>query len=126
MTVDVSDPDNPTLISGVDTPQAQSGNLRTVTNGPGLALVATGSLGLEVHDASDPDVTYDFITKVDGTALSVAVSEGIAFVAGGDGGMTVVNYLPFDNQGIPPDVAINVTNPSVVASLQDAEVQEAP
>ena len=63
-TVDVSDVDNPTVISGVDTPAVESGNFQTVTNGSGLALVAAGFRGLQLHNANSNDVTFDLIQEL--------------------------------------------------------------
>ena len=109
VTFDVSDPDNPALISGIDTPQVQSGNLKTVTNGSGLALVAGGFRGLQVHNATDNATTYDLITEIPtpGTANSVAVAGGIAFVADGSAGLQVINYRSFDALGQAPTISIS-------------------
>src|SRR5262249_17396923 len=42
-------------------------------------------------------------------AISVAIGEGIAFVADGTGGLQVVNYEAFDTKGIPPTASISTT-----------------
>ena len=129
MTVDVTDPDTPTLISGIDTPQVQSGNLKTVTNGSGLAVVAGGFRGLQIHNASTPDTTYDLITEIPtpGEAQSVAVAGGIAYVADGTGGLQIINYLSFDSQGQAPTVTISTpsdidTNTEGIQVLEGANI----
>jgi len=112
-TFDVSDPANLSLISDLeleDMGNNRTGNLHTVLNGSGLALVAAGStLGLQVHDAADPSDTYTPLNRFDtpGTAEAVAVVGGIAFVADGPAGLQVINYRDFDALGIAPTVTIN-------------------
>lgn len=107
-TVDVTNPDSPVVLSDIDTPAVQAGNLKTVTNGSGLALVAAGFRGLQIHDAQNPDNTYKLVTEIatPGTARSVAIAAGIAYVADDTAGLQVINYLPFDNQGNPPTLTI--------------------
>ena len=104
----MSNPDAPVVLSGVDTPLVQSGNFETVTNGSGLALVAAGFRGLQLHNAANNDVTFDLIQEfpTPGTAQSVAVAGGVAFVADGSAGLQIINYLPFDSAGVTPTVAI--------------------
>lgn len=113
-TVDVSDSENPILISGVDTPAVQSGNFKTITNGSGLALVAGGFRGLQLHDASDDSVTYDLIQEYQtpGFAQSVAIAGGMAFVADGSADLHIINYLPFDTAGVAPTIVSITTNPN--------------
>jgi hypothetical protein len=110
-TVDIaSDPDAPALLSGVDTPIVQSGNRQTVLNGSGLAIVAAGFRGLQVHNAADPETTYALLPPeypTPGSAESVAIGGGIAYVADGNGGLQVINYLDFDIDGVPPEISIS-------------------
>lgn len=106
-TIDVSDPTNPTLINGAD-------NFFTARdlalNGSGLALVATENQGVGIYDVNDPTNTNNFITQIDtsGFTYDVAIASGIAYVADWNGGLQVINYRPFDNQGqAPTNVSIN-------------------
>ncbi|MBW3597568.1 MAG: Ig-like domain-containing protein, partial [Planctomycetes bacterium] len=94
--------------------------------GSGLALIAAGERGLELHDASDPSVTYNFLTQIDtrGRAKSIAVAGGIAFVANGAEGLAVVSYLPFDNQGQPPQVSIASADLDVDPNTPGVQVTE--
>ena len=108
MTVDLSNPDEPTLISGSDTPAVNSGNLKTVTNGSGLALIAGGFRGLEVHDATDAMNTYNLLRNFEtpGTARSVTDAGGIAFIADGLNGLQLIRYADIDTANTPPSVTI--------------------
>ncbi|MEL6106383.1 MAG: Ig-like domain-containing protein [Planctomycetota bacterium] len=107
-TIDISDPDDPVVISDVDTPSVSSGNLKTVLDGSGLAVVAGGFRGIEIHDASDPAVTYDFLTRIPtpGTARSVTLSGGYAYVADGTGGLSIAKFRETDRLGTAPTVSI--------------------
>ena len=126
VTFNVSDSSNLALISNIDTPEVQAGNLKTVLNGSGLALVAGGFRGLQIHGGSDPEVTYDLITEIPtpGTARSVAIAGGIAFVADDDAGLQVINYLPFDNLGQAPTVSIETTAIDVDPISAGIQVEE--
>jgi len=111
LTVDVTDPDNPALLSNIDTPAVQSGNLKTVANGSGLALVAGGFRGLQIHRAPDTSTTYDLLAEISlpGRGISVAIAGGIAYVIDDAGNLNVVNYLSFDSQGVAPTISISTS-----------------
>lgn len=107
-TVDVSDPDSPVVISGVDTPDVASGNVKTIANGSGLVVTAGLKRGLDLFDASDNEDTFDFLRQLDtsGNASSVIISAGVALVADGRSGLSVVNYSDFDIGQVPPTVSV--------------------
>ncbi|MEM6777339.1 MAG: Ig-like domain-containing protein, partial [Planctomycetota bacterium] len=115
VTVDVSNPTNPSIISGtdVDRPFIAPGQVIT-PNGSGLGL-AVGLAGASVDqpvvsivDVSDPSVTDNYLTQFDLPAVprDVEIASGIGYIADGAGGLVVVNYLGFDNQGNAPTVTI--------------------
>ena len=111
-TVDVSNSDVPTLLSGVDS--AGIAGKRIVANGSGLGVSVgrPGGVGganvLDVVSLTDPANTNNFLTRfaLPADPFSVAIGAGIAFVADGTGGLQVVNYRAFDNQGVAPTVAV--------------------
>jgi membrane-associated phospholipid phosphatase len=120
-TVDVRDPDAPVLISGPDSPEAPNlvhgPRTAVVNNGSGLALLVGreqqvfGSQDvLRLLVTTDPTNTDDraLDVVVRGVPNGIAVASGIAFVVG-TGGLTVVNYLPFDNRGQAPGVTLSAT-----------------
>ncbi|MDW3181514.1 DUF6851 domain-containing protein [Roseobacter sp.] len=126
VTVDLSDPTDLQLISDVSTPEVQSGFADMALNGSGLAVVASGFLGVQVHNASDPANTYGLLTQIDtdGSARAIEIASGIAYVADGSGGLKVINYLPFDNKGQAPTISINTDASDIdpdVAGLQIVE-----
>jgi len=109
-TIDISNPANPTLISGSDNFFVAR---NVALNGSGLGLVSQEGLGVGLYSLSDPQNTNNFITSFDtpGFTYGVALASGIAYVADGTGGLQVINYLPFDNKGVAPTVTI--TSPVV-------------
>ena len=114
-TANVSDPDNPTLISGVDAANVQG--QAVVANGSGLAIAVGSTVefggkvvnALDVLRVSDPSNTGNFVARFPLTAgpFSVAIGAGIAFVADGTAGLQVVNYLPFDSRGMAPTITLS-------------------
>jgi hypothetical protein len=85
---------------------------------PDLAVAPVGVFGggphdLTLYDTSDPSVTNaslgTFTTP--GAARSVAIYNGIAYVADSDAGLQVVNYVPFDALGIAPTVDVDASFP---------------
>ncbi|MDA1052075.1 MAG: Ig-like domain-containing protein [Planctomycetota bacterium] len=116
VTVDVSDPDAPTVISGSDVvdPLIAPG-LAVVPNGSGLGL-AVGLVGRQANvpvvslvSLADPEATDNYRTEfgLPSRPESVAIAAGIGFVADGIGGLVVLNYLPADNQSVPPMATIS-------------------
>ena len=112
--IDVSDPEAPVIVGQPPATQAAVHDL--VANGSGLVLPVTSfagrsTLALSLYDGSDPTDVTQFITSIDtpGDARAVAVASGIAYVADGSGGLAVINYLPFDSQGVAPTVTIGTS-----------------
>ena len=113
--VDVSSPLTPVVLTNA--PTGQFGWKDLALNGSGLALAAVGpnSTGgndeVTLYDTSDPNlndqplVTYD----TPGTAYATAIFNGLGYVADGDSGLQVVNYIAFDSLGIPPTVALGIS-----------------
>ncbi len=110
-TANVANLDSLTLLSGVDATNIVAKAL--AVNGSGLAIGvgSPANLGNLLHllNVSDPTITNGFLTQftLPADPQSVAIGAGIAYVADGTGGLQVVNYRAFDNQGQPPTVAIS-------------------
>ncbi len=114
-TVDVSNPDAPTLLSGRDNGSIAGGAV--AANGSGL-VVAVGEPGgvfgvraVDILDLADPTETGSLVTRfaLPARPFGVTIGSGIAFVAaGGMAGLQVVNYLSFDAQGLSPTVSTSV------------------
>ena len=117
LTVDVSDPKHPALISGPDA--ANIAGRAIALNGSGLGVMVGNPGGvfgtnvLDVVNTSDPTKTDQFITRytLPQSPLDVAIGSGIAFVADGSAGLQVVNYRSFDTNGVAPTIT-NVILPN--------------
>lgn len=110
MTVDVSDPDNPTTISiNQDGPAIASTALAANGSGSGLLIGSlNGQHFADLMDISDPTNTQNRLLRyqLDSAPRDVVIASGIGFVTGESGYLTVIKYLPFDNQGQPPQVTL--------------------
>ncbi len=113
-TVNISNPAELTLISGPDTNNIAGKAI--VATGSGQA-VTVGSPGgvfgsnvLDVVDVTNPANTDQFLSRVNLPAppKDVVLANGIAYVAGGTGGLQVVNFRSVDTAQQPPTVSIQV------------------
>ena len=114
-TVNVANPDAPVLISASNSQPNVLASGGFATNGSGLGILV-GMIGptgpsdvVELMDVSDPTNTTNYLTEfnVPTAPESVSIAAGIAFVADGLSGLQVVNYEPFDTEGVPPKVSIS-------------------
>jgi hypothetical protein len=115
VTVDVSQPDQLQLLGNNPTLQAVG---PVALNGSGLGIVASpaGNQGtLVVFRADDPALPGSLVTQFGLPALGrgVALSAGLAYVAAGSAGLQVVNFLPYDQGGTPPDVSVRVLSTNI-------------
>jgi uncharacterized repeat protein (TIGR01451 family) len=93
-------------------------------NGSGLALFTgadpglTGSAKVGVLDVRDPTVTSSFLTAygLPGPAQEIAIYDATGYVADGGGGLQVINYQPYDTQGVPPTISLSTNFSPGVAS----------
>ena len=132
MTANVSNPDLLTLISGIDAANVEGQAL--AVNGSGLAVSVGRFSGpggqpirqVHVLDVRDPANTAGFVTAFDLSAdpFDVAIGAGIAFVADGTGGLQVVNYRSFDNQGLAPTVTAVLDAVDINPTVPGVQVQE--
>jgi hypothetical protein len=110
--VDVTNPAAPQLVHGAD---GFFTARRIALNGSGLGVLAPdGDSFLEVYNTSDPNQTGNRVLQfpLGAGARDVAISRGLGYVAAGNQ-LSVVSYLPFDNQGVAP----TVTMTSLVSDL---------
>ncbi|MBX3744395.1 MAG: Ig-like domain-containing protein [Verrucomicrobiae bacterium] len=105
---DLSDPDQPQLVRNVNTAQAGWRHLMPLQNGRALAVVSANStdtrVDLSIFQWAPSDESPTFLSQIatPGTAFSLAMAGGIAYVADGPGGVTVVRPFPADLSGVPP------------------------
>ncbi|MGE4181468.1 MAG: Ig-like domain-containing protein [Limisphaerales bacterium] len=109
-TVDVSDPMDLRVL-GSATSQ-QFGWAQVVPNGAGLGLGAVSvnrsfDGDVYVNELSNPGQT-GFLTlhETPGSAMALAIFNGLAYVADREAGLTVVNYQAADVGGVAPTIAI--------------------
>jgi hypothetical protein len=118
-TIDVSNPDSPALL---DAPPLSINTNGIAATGSGQVVTA-GDLGgtpsldvIDVHDPLHPAAeAHVYLSLTNAPIHSVAIGDGIAFVADDTGGLVIATYLPFDTVGKPPTVTIGTP------SLQVAE-----
>ncbi|MCH8991004.1 MAG: Ig-like domain-containing protein [Acidobacteria bacterium] len=129
-TADVSDPDNITEISPSDVPNTQqSPRTAIAANGSGLAVLV-GFVGAtemaDLMNVIDPAETNVFQTRFElpERPNSVFIASGIAFIADGTAGLQVVNYLGFDNQGVPPVVTLSSAIPDLDPGTAGVQITE--
>jgi len=123
--------DNGDSLAIVGYPSAIDG-FDVTANGSGLALFTGANINLRnpqvgLLDVSDPNKTDDLLTvfSTPGVANSVAMADGLGFVADGSGGLAILNYLPFDTKAIPPTASISLPSSDVVGTHgSDVEVLE--
>lgn len=114
--------DAPMLIVAGNT--AQFGWKQLVANGSGLGIAAVGPNStddglhdISLYDIHDPTRTNEFLATFETPGLTRAVSiyNGLAYVADGDSGLQVINYLPSDILGLSPTITLSTNSPSGVA-----------
>jgi hypothetical protein len=131
-TVDVSDPTNLRLLSGVDAANVAGQSL--AANGSGLLVTAGNLLGprgeaiyaVDVSNTIDPTANGAFLTRITLPAApkDVVLANGLAFVADGTGGLQIVNYAGFDTKGIAPSVSITANGVDVDPATPGIQVLE--
>ncbi|MCI0535798.1 MAG: choice-of-anchor D domain-containing protein, partial [Verrucomicrobiales bacterium] len=129
-TADVRDPANPKVIRLPTSPTIAP---RVVSfNGSGAVLV--GGFGgdgqdifaLDLMNATDPTNTDSLITRffLPGVPSAVALGSGFAFVADGDAGLVIVNYLSSDTAGRAPVIRSVEVLPDADAGRPGPQVLE--
>lgn len=111
-TFGLADPAQPVLITAGAT--GQRGWRQIVANGSGLGVapvsINVGQSGnVNLYDVSDPAQTDVFLTTFEtpGDARAVSIYNGLAYVADGEAGLQVINYLAYDALGVPPTIGLS-------------------
>jgi hypothetical protein len=110
--IDVSVPAAPRIVG--TPPQTQLAMHDVVANGSGLILGATSFSGtatfaVSLYDGTQPTDVTRFLTSFDtpGDSRALSIYNGLAYVADGIAGLQMLNYLPFDRNGLPPTIALS-------------------
>lgn len=139
-TLDLTDPRQPAVL-GRSTEVV--GTYRGIAeNGSGLLLAAysrgPNDWALGLFDSSDPTNTDQLLTEfpMPPGAYKVVIDKGLAYIANGDNGLQVVNYLSPDTAGSPPAVSVGLgaealpgvapaNQPvSLIATVDDVQVRQ--
>jgi hypothetical protein len=114
-TFSITNPSAPMLLLQGNAVPAQFGWAQVVLNGSGRMLgvlgptaAAEGSHDLSVRLTGDPSAfsTLETTILTPGVARAVSIYNGLAYLADGEAGLQVVNYLAFDNRGSNPAVSL--------------------
>jgi hypothetical protein len=112
--IDVSEPSNLRLV-GPARDQGPNSFKQILDNGSGLGVAAVGvnprvdgTHDVSLFDLRDPAVTDRLVGSFEtpGLTYAVALYNGLAYVADGESGLQVVNYLAYDNKGVPPTITL--------------------
>ena len=131
MTVDVTNPNAMTLLSGIDN-NGVAGTAIAL-NGSGTGIIAGSSdfaiggfQAVDIVDVSDPTNTGAFVTRFDLPAIpfDVAIGAGIGFIANGTAGLQILNYLQFDNQRQAPLISMSIEDLDVDPFTPGQQVEE--
>ncbi|XZE51374.1 Ig-like domain-containing protein [Planctomycetaceae bacterium SH139] len=136
VTVDVSDPAQPFEAAPSQAPQTSAPGDSLVANGSGLVLLA----GIADRQAGNPalvqlvdwnsttadEQTYREFPRIElpSRPSSITQHSGIAYLAAGEAGLLVVNYLPFDIQGEAPSIQFEVEAPDSEPQTSGLQVDE--
>jgi hypothetical protein len=122
----LSDPLHPVVTQTVFT--QQRGWRELVPTGSGLGVAAMGlnpggDADVHLYDLNPGGFGSQFLTTfvTPGTAEAVSIYNGLAYVADGDAGLTVVNYKAYDALGVPPTITITTGFPAVSGMIQAEE-----
>jgi len=125
---DVSDSINPTLLLRNIT--TQIGWKQIVANGSGLGLATVDRVSTDdgTHDVSlynlQPNGTntqFLAVLATPGLATAIALYNGLAYVADGSAGLQVINYLGYDQGGLPPTIALSASFPLSPARAEEGK-----
>jgi uncharacterized membrane protein len=129
ITVDVSDPTSPVVIGQPETTQLAMHTLKL--NGSGLLAAVTSfsgpsTLEFSLYDASNRSEVEHFVTTftTPGNSEDLELQAGVAFIADALAGLTVINYLGFDAQGVPPAIGLDLTYLDIDPGLEGIQVVE--
>lgn len=122
--ISLADPLQPSVLQTISLPQR--GWREFVPTGSGLGLgVFTNFAAADVHlySIGVNGLGSQFLTTftTPGDSEAVSIYNGLAYVADGDAGLTVVNYKAYDALGVPPTISISTGFSSVGGTLQAEE-----
>ncbi len=111
-TFSLANPAQPVLIAAGNTQQAGWGQIVANGSGLGVAVVGVSPQGdreVYLYDVSNPAQTNNFLTafQTPGVATAASIYNGLAYIADGQSGLQVINYLAYDSLGISPTITLS-------------------
>jgi hypothetical protein len=126
----VTDPTKPTLLTTINT--AQGGWRQLVSNGSGIGLATLGAtpqdlpaVDLSLYNLGPDGLANQFVTTfpTPGVAYAVSIYNGTAYVADGDSGLQVINYLPYDTKHVPPTISLSASFSLAPPSAEEGKLE---
>jgi hypothetical protein len=115
---DLSNPEQPVLIKQNNT--TSLGWIQIISNGSGTGLATVGAASTDdgPHEVSMYNLGPDRASAVflatfetPGLATALALYNGLLYVADGDSGLEVINYLAHDAEGQAPSISLSASFP---------------
>jgi hypothetical protein len=112
---DISAHELPRFVRTVNTGQFGWKQIVAVGTGLGLAAVSPNSTDDGPHHVSRYNLgdgtSNEFQTTIEtpGIAAALSIYNGLAYVADSAAGLQVINYLAFDNRGVPPTISLETS-----------------
>ncbi|MFN0067893.1 MAG: Ig-like domain-containing protein, partial [Limisphaerales bacterium] len=109
----------------------QVGWKQIVANGSGLGVAAVspnttddGPQEISVYNIGPGGTNHTFLATLQtpGVASAVSLLNGLAYVADGDSGLQVLNYLPLDQAGQPPAISLTASFPLDPAQAEEGKL----
>ncbi len=126
---DLSNPQQPTFIRQNDT--TSRGWIQLIANGSGAGLATVGPASTDdgTHDVSLYDLgadragaTFETTFETPGLATAMAIYNGLLYVADGDSGLEVINYLAYDSAGNAPTISLSASFPLNPAQAEEGKL----
>jgi hypothetical protein len=106
---------------------AQRGWLQIVPNGSGIGLACMGVNGpddvsLYTLGIDGKALTFQTTFATPGIANALSIYNGLAYVADGSSGLSLLNYLPYDSKKQPPKINLRASFPLDPAIVEENKV----
>ena len=111
-TVDITNPDTLTLLSGTNLNTLAGGAIALNGSGLGVLVGVSGRANaLDVVNTANPATSNAFLSRIalPDAPTDIAIANGRAYVTLGASGLQIINYVGIDTKGVAPTVSLNLT-----------------
>jgi hypothetical protein len=125
---DLTNPTQPAFIRQNET--TSRGWIQIISNGSGTGLATVGAASTDdgAHDVTMYDLGADragatpqTTFETPGIATAMALYNGLLYVADGNSGLEVINYLAYDSHGLPPTISLKASFPLNPAQAEEGK-----